>query len=144
MAKSPAKLGMLGAAGGRDLIKGFKNRKEYGGGLKGMAEATAAQATGEHTDNKLDTIISKLDAITSGSGDTAAAPNPNQPLFSPATGVTAPLTFTETTQQNPFTNGTGGGKPNFNQDNADLMSSIADPEKNTKGLLLDRKLDSIT
>tara|TARA_Y100000310_G_C20312911_1_gene637060 strand:- start:166 stop:597 length:432 start_codon:yes stop_codon:yes gene_type:complete len=143
MAKSPAKLGMLGSAG--TLLKGFKNRKEYGGGLKGMAEATAAQATGEHTDNKLDTIISKLDAITSGaSGDTAAAPNPNQPLFSPATGVTAPLTFTETTQQNPSTNGTGGGTPTFNPDKANLMSSVADPEQDTKDALFNRKLDSIT
>ena len=137
MAKSPAKLGILQPG---NLLKGFKNRKEYGGGLKGMAQATAAQASGEHTDNKLDTIISKLDEITSGSGDPAAAPNPNQPLFSPATGVTAPLTFTETTQQNPFTNGTGGGKPNFNQDNADLISSVADPTQDTKDVMFDRKM----
>ena len=52
MKESPLNFGALGLGLGKNLLKGFKNRKEYGGGLKGMAQATAAQATGEHTDNK--------------------------------------------------------------------------------------------
>lgn len=55
-------------------IKAFKNRKEYGGGVKGMFGALKGQLTGEHGDNKLDQINSKLDTLMGSDSNTNQGP----------------------------------------------------------------------
>ena len=131
---------MLGALG--NLAKGFKNRKEYGGGLKGMAKATGAQITGEHEDNKLDSINEKLDTLVSSMGEEdGSMPNPAQDPalsapapFAPAT----PLNFKEfmtTPQQAPASNGTGSANAVF----GDVRPmSVSDPNIDTKGSLFNK------
>jgi hypothetical protein len=137
---SPLNIGMLGALG--NLAKGFKNRKEYGGGLKGMAKATGAQITGEHEDNKLDSINEKLDTLVSSMGEEdGSMPNPAQDPalsapapFAPAT----PLNFKEfmtTPQQAPASNGTGSANAVF----GDVRPmSVSDPNIDTKGSLFNK------
>jgi hypothetical protein len=137
---SPLNIGMLGALG--NLAKGFKNRKEYGGGLKGMAKATGAQITGEHEDNKLDSITEKLDTLVSSMGEEdGSMPNPAQDPalsapapFAPAT----PLNFKEfmtTPQQAPASNGTGSANAVF----GDVRPmSVSDPNIDTKGSLFNK------
>ena len=137
---SPLNIGMLGALG--NLAKCFKNRKEYGAGLKGMAKATGAQITGEHEDNKLDSINEKLDTLVSSMGEEdGSMPNPAQDPalsapapFAPAT----PLNFKEfmtTPQQAPASNGTGSANAVF----GDVRPmSVSDPNIDTKGSLFNK------
>lgn len=142
---SPLNIGMLGMSGlglAKNLAKGFKNRKEYGGGLKGMAKATGAQITGEHEDNKLDSINEKLDTLVSSMGEEdGSMPNPAQDPalsapapFAPAT----PLNFKEfmtTPQQAPASNGTGSANAVF----GDVRPmSVSDPNIDTKGSLFNK------
>jgi hypothetical protein len=72
---SPVNFNPLGAL--KNVAKGFINRKDYGGGLGGVVKATGAQITGEHEDNKLDAISSKLDTLIgeSETGDAGATAN---------------------------------------------------------------------
>ena len=138
---SPLNIGMLGALG--NLAKGFKNRKEYGGGIKGLAKATGAQISGEHEDNKLDSINEKLDTLV-GSMDQeeGSIPNPAQdPSLSPPApfAPATPLNFNDfmtTPQQNPSSNGTGSASAVF----GDVRPmSVSDPNIQTKGSLFNKK-----
>tara|TARA_R100000541_G_scaffold1283_2_gene5805 strand:+ start:641 stop:1072 length:432 start_codon:yes stop_codon:yes gene_type:complete len=136
---SPLNIGMLGALG--NLAKGFKNRKEYGGGLKGMAKATGAQITGEHEDNKLDSINEKLDTLVSSMDEEDGMPNPAQdPSLSPPApfAPATPLNFKEfmtTPQQAPASNGTGSANAVF----GDVRPmSVSDPNIDTKGSLFNK------
>ena len=71
--KNDSPLNLPGIFGGLGLgIIAFQNRKEYGGGLKGLVGAAKGQMTGEHGDNKLDQINSKLDTLM---GSDNQAPN---------------------------------------------------------------------
>ena len=126
----------------KGATKAFANRKEYGGGLKGMAKAGVAQATGEHEDNKLDSINEKLDTLVSSMGEQEGnIPNPAQDPalstpapFTPAT----PLNFKEfmtTPQQAPASNGTGSASAVF----GDVRPmSVSDPNIDTKGSLFNK------
>jgi hypothetical protein len=137
---SPVNFNPLGAL--KNVAKGFINRKDYGGGLGGVVKATGAQITGEHEDNKLDSINEKLDTLVSSmGGEEDSTPNPAQdPALSPPAPVTpaTPLNFKEfmtTPQQNPFTNGTGGGGAVFK--NTTAMDVSQNP--NTKGSLFNKQ-----
>jgi len=137
---SPVNFNPLGAL--KNVAKGFINRKDYGGGLGGVVKATGAQITGEHEDNKLDSINEKLDTLVSSMGGKEdSTPNPAQdPALSPPAPVTpaTPLNFKEfmtTPQQNPFTNGTGGGGAVFK--NTTAMDVSQNP--NTKGSLFNKQ-----
>jgi len=143
---SPLNIGMLGMSGlglAKNLAKGFKNRKEYGGGIKGLAQATASQMSGEHEDNKLDSINEKLDTLVSSmSQEEGSIPDPAQdPALRPQAGFTptTPLTFKEfmtTPQQDPSSNGTGSASAVF----GDVRPmSVSDPNINTKGSLFNNK-----
>lgn len=126
----------------KGATKAFVNRKEYGGGLKGMAKAGIAQATGEHEDNKLDSINEKLDTLVSSMNEEDGnIPNPAQDPalstpapFTPAT----PLNFKEfmtTPQQAPASNGTGSANAVF----GDVRPmSVSDPNIETKGSLFNK------
>jgi hypothetical protein len=126
----------------KGATKAFVNREEYGGGLKGMAKAGIAQATGEHEDNKLDSINEKLDTLVSSmGGEEDSIPNPAQDPalsapapFTPAT----PLNFKEfmtTPQQAPSSNGTGSANAVF----GDVRPmSVSDPNIDTKGSLFNK------
>jgi hypothetical protein len=126
----------------KGATKAFVNREEYGGGLKGMAKAGIAQATGEHEDNKLDSINEKLDTLVSSmGGEEGNIPNPAQDPalsapapFTPAT----PLNFKEfmtTPQQAPSSNGTGSANAVF----GDVRPmSVSDPNIDTKGSLFNK------
>jgi len=142
---SPLNIGVLGMGGlglAKNLAKGFVNRKEYGGGIKGLAKATGAQMSGEHEDNKLDSINEKLDTLVSSmGGEEGGIPNPAQDPalstpapFAPAT----PLNFKEfmtTPQQAPASNGTGSANAVF----GDVRPmSISDPNIDTKGSLFNK------
>ena len=126
----------------KGATKAFVNREEYGGGLKGMAKAGIAQATGEHEDNKLDSINEKLDTLVSSMNEEdGSIPNPAQDPalsapapFAPAT----PLNFKEfmtTPQQAPASNGTGSANAVF----GDVRPmSVSDPNIDTKGSLFNK------
>lgn len=70
---SPLEFGLFGL---KNLAKGFANRKEYGGGLKGMFGAVKGQITGEHGDDKIDQINSKLDTLIGADGQSNQNPQP--------------------------------------------------------------------
>jgi len=137
---SPLNFNPFGALKGG--IKAFANRKEYGGGIKGMAKAGGALLTGEHEDNKLDSINEKLDTLVGSMGQEGDIPDPAQdpslapPVpFAPAT----PLNFTEfmtTPQQDPSSNGTGSANAVF----GDVRPmSVSDPDIETKGSLFNKQ-----
>jgi hypothetical protein len=139
---SPLNIGMLGMGGLGNVVKGFKNRKEYGGGIKGLVKATGAQISGEHEDNKLDSINEKLDTLVSSMNEEdGSIPNPAQdPSLAPQTPFqpATPLNFKEfmtTTQQAPASNGTGSANAVF----GDVRPmSVSDPNINTKGSLFNK------
>jgi hypothetical protein len=137
---SPVNFNPLGAL--KNVAKGFINRKDYGGGLGGVVKATGAQITGEHEDNKLDAISSKLDTLIgeSETGDAGATANvdPVSNQVEDTSSIATPLNFKEfmtTPQQNPFTNGTGGGGAVFK--NTTAMDVSQNP--NTKGSLFNKQ-----
>tara|TARA_R110000803_G_C11924901_1_gene314776 strand:- start:181 stop:612 length:432 start_codon:yes stop_codon:yes gene_type:complete len=126
----------------KGATKAFVNRKEYGGGIKGMAKAGVAQATGEHEDNKLDSINEKLDTLVGSMGqEEGSVPNPAQDpaLLAPAPFAPAtPLNFNNfmaTPQQDPSSNGTGSANAVF----GDVRPmSVSDPNIDTKGSLFNK------
>jgi len=138
---SPVNFNPLGAL--KNVAKGFINRKDYGGGLGGVVKATGAQITGEHEDNKLDSINEKLDTLVSSmGGEEDSIPNPAQdPALSPPAPVNpaTPLNFKEfmtTPQQAPASNGTGSANAVF----GDVRPmSVSDPNINTKSSLFNKK-----
>lgn len=148
---SPSKfLNVLGGikAGGA-LIKGIKNRDEFGGGLKGALKGTGDALTSggligkikdgiegrnEEINSKLDTIIAAV-----GGGDDTMAPDisTTSPGAAPLA-MASPARFTEfmnTPQQAPVSNNTGGKNPTFAPTQADRMMAVADPDVDTKGAL---------
>jgi hypothetical protein len=137
---NPGKLLGMGAL--TTGIKAFTNRKEYGGGIKGMAKAGIAEVTGEHEDNKLDSINEKLDTLVSSMGEEdGSIPNPAQdPALAPQAPFTpaTPLNFKEfmtTPQQAPASNGTGSANAVF----GDVRPmSVSDPNIDTKGSLFNK------
>ncbi|MCP4440937.1 MAG: hypothetical protein GY810_18605 [Aureispira sp.] len=140
---SPLNIGVLGMGGlglAKNLAKGFVNRKEYGGGIKGLAKATGAQMSGEHEDNKLDSINEKLDTLVGAMDEESQDVNQDPSLVPPAPFAPAtPLNFKEfmtSTVQDPSTNGTGSARPNFSDTRP---MSVADPEINTKGSLFNKQ-----
>lgn len=136
---NPGKLLGMGALS--TGIKAFTNRKEYGGGLKGMAKAGLAEVTGEHQDNKLDSINEKLDTLVGAMEEQPQDVNQDPSLVAPAPFAPAtPLNFKEfmtSTVQDPATNGTGSARPNFSDTRP---MSVADPEIETKGSLFNKQL----
>ena len=148
---SPSKfLNVLGAIkGGGALIKGIKNRDEFGGGLKGALKGTGDALTSggligkikdgiegrnEEINSKLDTIIAAV-----GGGDDTMAPDisTTSPAAAPLA-MASPVKFTEfmnTPQQAPVSNNTGGKNSNFKFGEADRMMAVADPNVDTKGAL---------
>lgn len=148
---SPSKfLNVLGAIkGGGALIKGIKNRDEFGGGLKGALKGTGDALTSggligkikdgiegrnEEINSKLDTIIAAV-----GGGDDTMAPDisTTSPAAAPLA-MAAPAKFKEfmqSTTQSPISNDTGGKNPNFKFGEADRMMAVADPDVDTKGAL---------
>tara|TARA_B100001248_G_scaffold250738_1_gene225116 strand:+ start:1002 stop:1439 length:438 start_codon:yes stop_codon:yes gene_type:complete len=135
---NPGKLFGLGAI--QTGIKAIKNRKEYGGGLKGIVKAGVADVTGEHEDNKLDSINEKLDTLVSAMDEQPQDVNQDPSLAPPAPFAPAtPLNFKEfmtSTTQDPATNGTGSANPVF----GDVRPmSVADPNINTKGSLFNKQ-----
>ena len=136
---NPGKLLGMGALS--TGIKAFTNRKEYGGGLKGMAKAGLAEVTGEHEDNKLDSINEKLDTLVGAMEEQPQDVNQDPSLVAPAPFAPAtPLNFKEfmtSTVQDPATNGTGSARPNFSDTRP---MSVADPEIETKGSLFNKQL----
>jgi hypothetical protein len=130
---SPVNFNPLGAL--KNVAKGFINRKDYGGGLGGVVKATGAQITGEHEDTKLDTLIGESET-----GDAGATANvdPVSNQVEDTSSIATPLNFKEfmtTPQQNPFTNGTGGGGAVFK--NTTAMDVSQNP--NTKGSLFNKQ-----
>ena len=130
----------LGVGGllGKPLLKGFKNRKEHGGGIGGIVKGVGEELGFGDKDQALSEINSKLDKLIGEEGD---APNPAQDPalsapapFAPAT----PLNFKEfmtSTTQDPATNGTGSANAVF----GDVRPmSVADPNINTKGSLFNK------
>ena len=124
------------------VVKGIKNRDEYGGGFKGAVKGIAGEATGGTEKNRNEEINSKLDTIiaaVSGDGDTAMASDisTTSPGAAPLA-MAAPAKFKEfmqSTTQSPISNDTGGKNPNFKFGEADRMMAVADPDVDTKGAL---------
>ena len=81
---------IAGIAPGK-LIKGFANRDEYGGGLKGTIKGIGKAVTGGDTDDKLDKILA---AVTEEKSPTAP-PRVLQPL--PPGSVPVPGTMANAT-----------------------------------------------
>ena len=143
-------LGTLGVMkGGGALVKGIKNRDQFGGGLKGALKGTGDALTSggligkikdgvnkrnEEINAKLDTIIAAVGGGDEGMGADTMSTSPGAaPL-----GMASPAKFKEfmtTTQQSPVSNNTGGKKSTFDPVMADRMMAVADPETNTKDLL---------
>ncbi len=128
----------LGGILGKPLLKGFKNRKEHGGGIGGIVKGVGEELGFGDKDQALSEINSKLDKLIGEEGD---APNPAQDPalsapapFAPAT----PLNFKEfmtTPQQAPASNGTGSANAVF----GDVRPmSVADPNINTKNSLFNK------
>jgi hypothetical protein len=138
---SPVNFNPLGAL--KNVAKGFINRKDYGGGLGGVVKATGAQITGEHEDNKLDAISSKLDTLIgeSETGDAGATANvdPVSNQVEDTSSIATPLNFKEfmtTPQQAPSSNGTGSANAVF----GDVRPmSVSDPNIDTKGSLFNKQ-----
>jgi len=98
--------------------------------------------SGEHEDNKLDSINEKLDTLVSSMGEEdGSIPNPAQdPALAPQAPFTpaTPLNFKEfmtTPQQAPASNGTGSANAVF----GDVRPmSVSDPNIDTKGSLFNK------
>lgn len=149
-ADSPSKfLGTLGVLkGGGALVKGIKNRDQFGGGLKGALKGTGDALTSggligkikdgvnernEEINTKLDTIIAAVGGSEEPGADTMSTSPGAAPL-----GMASPAKFKEfmtTAQQAPVSNGTGGKNSTFSAKNADRMMAVADPNTDTKNLL---------
>ena len=147
---SPSKfLGTLGMIkGGGALVKGIKNRDQFGGGLKGALKGTGDALTSggligkikdgvnernEEINTKLDTIIAAVGGGEEPGADTMSTSAGAAPL-----GMASPAKFKEfmtTAQQAPVSNGTGGKNSTFSAKNADRMMAVADPNTDTKDLL---------
>mgnify|MGYP003112514136 CR=1 FL=1 len=81
---------IAGIAPGK-LIKGFANRDEYGGGLKGAIKGIGKAVTGGDTDDKLDKIL----AAVSEDKSPTAPPKVLQPM--PPGSVPVPGTMANAT-----------------------------------------------
>ena len=148
---SPSKfLNVLGAIkGGGALIKGIKNRDEFGGGLKGALKGTGDALTSggligkikDGIENRNEEINSKLDTIIAAVGGGEDVPDMDTMSTSPGAAplaMASPVKFTEfmnTPQQAPVSNNTGGKNSNFKFGEADRMMAVADPDVDTKGAL---------
>lgn len=145
---SPSEFNIFGGGALTNIVKGVKNRDEYGGGLKGAIKGTVGEFTGGTAKNRNEEINSKLDEIISGIAALGGADDgtgaPDISTTSPAAAPLAMATpakfseFMSTTQQAPVSNNTGGKNPTFNPKTADRIMAVADPNVDTKGALFMR------
>lgn len=145
---SPSEFNIFGGGALTNIVKGIKNRDEYGGGLKGAIKGTVGEFTGGTAKDRNEEINSKLDEIISGIAALGGADDgtgaPDISTTSPASAPLAMATpakfseFMSTTQQAPVSNNTGGKNPTFNPQTADRIMAVADPEVDTKGALFMR------
>jgi len=131
------------------VVKGIKNRDEYGGGVMGAIKGTAGEITGGTEKNRNENINNKLDEIIAGISELSGEEQPGMTdVASTPSPAAAPLSmannkkfgqFMSSPQQSPYSNRTGGKNSTFNKDKAAVMMAVSDPNTNTSGALFKKK-----
>ena len=113
-----------GIAGG---IKGFKEKRQYNEEQQDLADEKERQRK-----------IKQQQALIAEQAKEKAKRDAMPSLSTMYSGPLATKTSAEYNQQNPSTNGTGGGNPTFAQRDFDAMSAVADPSIKTLGSLFSK------
>jgi hypothetical protein len=131
------------------VVKGIKNRDEYGGGVMGAIKGTAGEITGGTEKNRNENINNKLDEIISSISKLSGEEEPGMADITQTSAGAAPLSmannkkfgqFMSSPQQSPYSNRTGGKNSTFNKDKAVVMMAVSDPNTKTSGSLFKKKV----